>query len=319
MLDTRPHLDRLGFPPLTRRGASTLQVNLGYRCNLSCNHCHVNAGPKRTEQLGDAQVEQLLALIATGRFTTLDLTGGAPELHPRFGELVRAARAAGLRVIDRCNLAILDEPDQTGLAAFLAEQGVEVVASLPCYLAENVDAQRGKGVHSRSIAGLRTLNALGYGSGQGRVLNLVYNPGGAFLPPPQAQLEADYRQRLGEGYGIRFDHLLTLTNMPIARFGSQLLSHGEFERYMQTLQEGFQPANLDAVMCRDLVSVDWQGRLFDCDFNQMLDLPMRGEGGEPLTLNDLAERPLAGRTIAVRDHCYGCTAGQGSSCGGALV
>lgn len=318
MLATLPHLEAIPFPALTRSGISTLQVNLGYRCNLQCNHCHVNAGPKRTESLSEENIALIIELVAAGLFTTLDLTGGAPEMHPQFRQLVIAARERGIHVIDRCNLTILEEPEQQGLAEFLAAQGVEVVASLPCYLQENVDAQRGKGVFNGSIRGLQRLNALGYGREVNKPLNLVFNPQGANLPPPQQLLELNYKQRLKADHDIDFNRLLTITNMPIQRFGSTLLSRGEFAAYMQLLLESYQPQNLAGVMCRSLVSVDWQGWLYDCDFNQMLGLPMRSAQGEPLHLEQLPTLSLAGNPIEVRGHCYGCTAGQGSSCGGAL-
>lgn len=322
MLDTLPKLETIAFPPIRREGVDTLQVNLGYRCNQQCLHCHVNAGPKRKEQMAAETIDTIIGLLEGRRISTLDLTGGAPELHPDFRRLVAAARAEGVRVIDRCNLTILEEPGQEDLAEFLAAQGVEVVASMPCYLQENVDAQRGKGVFEASIRGLQRLNALGYGREPGKVLNLVYNPQGPVLPPPQAALEQDYKQRLSTQYRVDFNHLLTIANMPINRFGSTLLSRGQFNEYMQLLRDAHLDANLAAVMCRTLVSVDWQGRLYDCDFNQMLDLPMQtlpeDQGAGPLTVNDLASLILKGRPIVVRGHCYGCTAGQGSSCGGSL-
>jgi len=314
-----PLLQKTDFPPIRRRGVSTLQVNLGYVCNQTCQHCHVNAGPNRTESMdGDTVDAVLRALVAVGAHT-LDLTGGAPELNPHFRRLVSAARAAGVRVIDRCNLTILAEPGQEGLAEFPAERRVEVTASLPCYLEDNVDAQRGKGVYRASVHGLQRLNALGYGAGGGLVLNLVYNPLGPSLPPPQAALEDDYRRMLGERFGIRFDRLLTLANMPIQRFGSTLITKGTFGGYMALLRRAHRDENLDGVMCRDLISVDWQGWLYDCDFNQMLGLPLRAGGRARTHVADLAHAALAGAPIAVRDHCYGCTAGQGSSCGGALA
>jgi radical SAM/Cys-rich protein len=318
MLATLPHLEVIPFPALNRSGMTTLQVNLGYRCNLQCNHCHVNAGPRRTESMSGENIELIITLAQAGLFTTLDLTGGAPELHPQFRQLIEAVRERGVHVIDRCNLTILEEPGQQGLAEFLAEQGVEVVASLPCYLQENVDAQRGKGVFDSSIRGLQRLNELGYGRGSDKALNLVFNPQGAALPPSQQELELDYKQRLMCDHQIHFNRLLTITNMPIQRFGSALLSNGQFDSYMQRLRDSFQPQNLDAVMCRSLISVDWQGRLYDCDFNQMLGLPMLSKQAMPLHLSQLAEQRLTGRPIEVRGHCYGCTAGQGSSCGGAL-
>jgi len=319
VLATLPLLENSDFPVLRRRPLQTLQVNLGYRCNQQCLHCHVDAGPNRKEAMGRETVEQVLAVLRVGRVRTLDVTGGAPELNPHFRELVREARALGVRVIDRCNLTILEEPGQADLAAFLATQGVEIVASLPCYLEENVDRQRGSGVFERSIAALRRLNALGYGvEGSGLDLALVYNPQGPSLPPPQCALEADYKRHLAETYGIRFNRLLTLTNMPIKRFGSTLLSKGQFDDYMALLKGAHQDANLDQVMCRDLVSVDWLGYLYDCDFNQMLGIPMRRAGGRRMHLSDLLVEDVDGLPIAVADHCYGCTAGQGSSCGGAL-
>lgn len=315
-----PLLLKTDFPPIARRGLDTLQVNLGYVCNQTCQHCHVAAGPNRTESMDAATVEEVIAALGATRARVLDLTGGAPEMNPHFRRLVRAARDMGVRVIDRCNLTILFEPGHEDLAEFLAEQGVEVTASLPCYLEDNVDAQRGKGVYAASVRGLQRLNELGYASGDGRLLlNLVYNPQGASLPPPQEALEADYRRMLGERFGIRFDHLLTLANMPIQRFGSTLVSKGTFTSYMALLRAAHRDANLDSVMCRDLVSVDWQGWLYDCDFNQMLGLPMRAGGRARSHLRDLAATALAGMPIVVRDHCYGCTAGQGSSCGGALA
>ncbi len=315
MHDTLPLLLATDFPPLVRRRPTTLQVNLGYRCNQSCLHCHVNAGPNRTEALDDANVELIPRVLRARGLAVLDLTGGAPELHPRFRWLVETARAQGVRVVDRCNLSILSEPGQETLAEFLAVQQVEIVASLPCYLEENVDAQRGRGVFERSIAGLRQLNAFGYGRGDGLLLNLVYNPQGPGLPPAQDGLEAAYQRELAARYGIVFDRLYTLANMPILRFGSTLVSKGQFADYMALLKSSHTPANIDQVMCRDLVSVDWRGRLYDCDFNQMLGMAAAG----PARLADLLDSDPTGQPIRVADHCYGCTAGQGSSCGGALA
>ena len=318
---TLPLLKITDFPPLRRRRIETLQVNLGYTCNQSCTHCHVNAGPNRTEQMDRATIDLVLEVVADRRIGALDLTGGAPELNLHFRDLVRQARALGVHVIDRCNLTILQEPGQHDLAAFLAAQQVEVVASLPCYLEDNVDRQRGNGVFERSIRALQTLNALGYGRDPALPLSLVFNPQGAALPPPQQALEADYRRMLGERFGIVFTRLYALANMPIARFGSTLVSKGSFGDYMALLRSAHQPANLDQVMCRSLVSVDWQGNLFDCDFNQMLGLPLRedGRGHRRMHLRDLLTRDLDQHPILVADYCYGCTAGQGSSCGGALA
>jgi len=316
MRDTRPLLLQSDFPPVRRARLETLQVNLGYLCNQSCQHCHVNAGPQRTEQMDRDTVAAVLALLDRAGLGTLDLTGGAPELNPNFRDLVRAARARGVRVIDRCNLTVLLEPGQEDLAAFLADQRVDICASLPCYLEDNVDAQRGEGVYAASIRALRALNDLGYGDDL--VLDLVYNPVGAALPPPQQSLEAEYRRELGARFGIRFNRLLTLTNMPISRFGAVLLAQGQYVGYMQLLRDSFSTANLESVMCRRLLSVDWRGYLYDCDFNQMLDLPLTGRGGRRHISDLLAATDLAGNPVVTGEHCYGCTAGQGSSCGGAL-
>jgi radical SAM/Cys-rich protein len=322
MHDTLPLLATTDFPPLRRRRLDTLQVNLGYRCNQSCLHCHVAASPQRTEMMDAANAALVLDVLRARGIGTLDLTGGAPELSPHFRELVRGARRLGVRVIDRCNLTILSEPGQEDLAAFLAGQGVEVTASLPCYSPANVDRQRGDGVFERSIAGLRQLNALGYGQAEGAaaglVLNLVYNPQGASLPPAQGPLEADYKRELLAHFGIRFDHLFALANMPIQRFGSTLVSQGTFAAYMQLLRSARRDDNLATVMCRGMISVDWQGDLYDCDFNQMLGLRARVGGAARPHLRDLLAHDPEDEGIRVADHCYGCTAGQGSSCGGAL-
>lgn len=316
---TLPLLEDTDFPALRRAPLTTLQVNLGYRCNQACLHCHVNAGPTRKEQMQLETVEAVIDFLRASQLSILDITGGAPELNRHFRYLVEAARSMGIQVIDRCNLTILNEPGEETLAAFLAANGVEIVASMPCYLESNVDSQRGDGVYRSSIRALRELNSLGYGQpGSGLVLNLMYNPLGAVLPPAQEQLEADYRRELAEREGVVFNRLLVLANMPIQRFGSTLVSKGQFTGYMQLLKDAFQPQNLDTVMCRSLLSVDWQGFLYDCDFNQMLDLPLAlGERPRP-HLRDLHAEALRGNPIVVCDHCYGCTAGQGSSCGGAL-
>ncbi|MGZ5079988.1 MAG: arsenosugar biosynthesis radical SAM (seleno)protein ArsS [Usitatibacter sp.] len=317
---TLPLLVRTDFPPLNRRRLETLQVNLGYVCNQTCLHCHVNAGPTRTESMTLETLEQVLAYLRASRATTLDLTGGAPELNPHFRHAVREARALGARVIDRCNLTILFEPGQEDLAAFLAANRVDIVASLPCYTAELVDRQRGKGVYDLSIAAIRRLNALGYGrEGSGLAIDLVYNPQGPTLPPAQAKLEADYKRILGEQSGIEFNRLYTIANMPIQRFGSTLVSKGQFNDYMKLLRDAHRDENLDGVMCRSLVSIDWRGYLYDCDFNQMLGLPLAVAGRARPHVRDVLGRDLEGNPVVVRDHCYGCTAGQGSSCGGALA
>ena len=316
---TLPLLEFSDFPAIKRKVLETLQVNLGYKCNQTCVHCHVNAGPTRTEEMDRETMHIVLRFLEASSVGMLDITGGAPELNPNFRELVQGARVLGVHVIDRCNLTILEEPGEESLAEFLAANRVEITASLPCYTEELVDRQRGKGAYELSIRALRRLNALGYGmDGSGLDLNLVYNPQGPTLPPSQEKLQADYRSELGDRFGIRFNRLYTLTNMPIARFGSMLISKGQFNAYMRLLQESFREENLDAVMCRSLISVDWQGYVYDCDFNQMLGIPLRVAGKPRVKLSDLMERDLAGNPIMVKDHCFGCTAGQGSSCGGAL-
>jgi len=312
---------RLAASPLAdlRRGrVKTLQVNIGKRCNLACHHCHVESGPLRTERLSEAGCERVLELLSLNpEVEVLDLTGGAPELHEGFRDLVRGARALGRRVIDRCNLTVFFEPDQEDTPEFLAEYGVEVVASLPCYTPENVEDQRGRNVFDRSIKALQDLNALGYGQGDSeRILNLVYNPGGAFLPPKQDVLEAEFRERLGAEQGIVFDRLLTLTNMPIKRFAHSLEREGAYEEYMSLLVTHFNPQTLPDLMCRSLVSVDHRGQFYDCDFNQACEIPVRGSIRDIWQIDDLDG--LEGAPISVGTHCFGCTAGSGSSCGGAL-
>jgi radical SAM/Cys-rich protein len=318
-----PLIQKTDFPALHRNRLETLQVNLGYRCNQTCLHCHVNAGPTRKEMMDEETVSLVLQILADNNIRTLDLTGGAPELHPMFRDIVINATALDIRVINRCNLTILFEPDQGGLAEFLAQHKVEVVGSLPCYSAKNVDEQRGDGVFEKSIAGLQLLNSLGYGhEGSGLVLNLVYNPLGPSLPPAQAPLQAKYKEELFEHFGVVFNQLFTVTNMPIQRFGSTLVSKGQFDGYMRLLKENYASANLENVMCRTLVSVDWQGYLFDCDFNQQLGISLPAtntlKNSRP-HLKDFEQYANQGKPIRIADHCYGCTAGQGSSCGGALV
>jgi len=313
---TLPLLRHYGFPALRRRRLETLQVNLGYKCNQSCLHCHVNAGPTRTEMMPREIISDVITFAGVSAVKSVDITGGAPELHPQFRELVERVRGLGVQVIDRCNLTILEEPGQEDLAEFLQRQRVEIVASLPCYTEELVDRQRGKGVYEKSLRGLRRLNSLGYG--RELPLNLVYNPQGPSLPPAQDKLEADYKRRLGE-LGIVFNRLYVLANMPIQRFGSTLVSKAQFDDYVRLLREAHRDENLTSVMCRTLLSVDWQGYVYDCDFNQMLGLPLQTGSKRRLRLAELIGRNLAGNPIAVRDHCYGCTAGQGSSCGGALA
>lgn len=307
---------------LRREATTTLQINLGRRCNQACLHCHVEAGPNRTESMSDTTFDRVLMLLRRSLdIRTVDITGGAPELHPRFRELVREARALGREVIDRCNLTILEEPGMEDLADFLAHERVEIVASLPCYSESNVDKQRGRGVFDASIRGLLRLNGLGYGiAGSGLALSLVYNPGGAFLPPPQAVLEAKYRSELREKFGVAFTRLFTITNMPIRRFDHALRRDGDLDRYENLLLESYNPATVDGLMCRSLVSIAWDGLVHDCDFNQMLDIPCGAlEGTGKRTVFDLEDfGALEHARVATGSHCFACTAGAGSSCGGAL-
>jgi radical SAM/Cys-rich protein len=320
MHDTLPYLELTDFPAISRTSLEVLQVNLGYLCNLSCTHCHVNAGPKRTELMDKTTVELILDFIRRENIHTLDLTGGAPEMNPHFKYLVMQARAMAVTVIDRCNLVILQEPGYEDLAAFLADKQVEIVASLPCYLEDNVDRQRGKGTFSASIAALKKLNELGYGRADSLVqLNLVFNPQDNNLPPDQKALEVAYKQHLFEHYGITFNRLYAMVNLPIQRFGSMLISKGLFTEYLQLLKDNYRQENLPGVMCRNTISIDWQGFVYDCDFNQMLNLPIGANLGRRTHLSELQSESLTGSAIAVRQHCYGCTAGQGSSCGGALA
>ena len=318
MRDMLPLLETIAFPRVSRGGLDTLQINVGYRCNQSCFHCHVNAGPNRTEEMSAEVADVVLDFVARRRIGTLDITGGAPELNANFRRLVTGVRRHGVKVMDRCNLTILEQPGQEDLGKFLAANRVEVVASMPCYLQDNVERQRGKGVFDGSIRALRQLNALGFGRDPELTLNLVYNPQGPALPPPQAALEADYKRVLGDSYGIVFNKLFVLANMPIQRFGTMLINRGEFDGYLQLLQDAHLDANLDGVMCRNLISVDWRGFVYDCDFNQMLDLPMTRGARARVRLSDMLDEDVAGNPIRVAGHCYGCTAGQGSSCGGAL-
>lgn len=319
MHETLPLLKSSDFPAINRGVVHTLQANLGYLCNQRCLHCHVNAGPTRTELMDRATVQLVLEYLVAKNIKTLDLTGGAPEMNPHFRRLVREARALGVYVIDRCNLTILEEGGYEDLGEFLAGNGVEVVASLPCYLGDNVDAQRGEGVFNKSIAALKKLNALGYGEeGSDLMLTLVYNPQDASLPPSQNELEAMYKRELHSRYGISFSRLFTITNMPIKRFGSMLISKGIFDSYMHKIKVSYNEESLSSVMCKSLISIDWQGYVYDCDFNQMLGLPLLRLGEGRAHLKDLMQHDISGQAITVLDHCYGCTAGQGSSCSGAL-
>lgn len=303
---------------LTRSEVVTLQINVGKLCNQACHHCHVDAGPKRSEMMREEVAERVLELLAASpSIKTVDITGGAPELNPNFRRLVIASRESSRDVIDRCNLTVLLEPGMEDMAEFLAWNQVRIVASLPCYTEENVDAQRGRGVFAKSIRALRSLNALGYGKLDSALgLDLVYNPLGPNVPPDQGRLEADYKKQLRERFGIEFHHLFTLTNMPISRFGETLQRNGTYAAYMDLLSEKFNPSTVPEVMCRSLISVGWDGWLYDCDFNQMLEIGLRP--GRLTVWHVESFRQLAGQPISTGMHCFGCTAGSGSSCGGAL-
>ncbi len=326
MKDTYNLLIETDFPQIKRTQLETLQVNLGYLCNQQCLHCHVDASPRRKEIMTAETVADVLHFLKQKNIKTLDLTGGAPEMNPEFFSLVKQATDMGVHVIDRCNLTVLLEKGYERTAAFLAENKVEVIASMPCYLKENVDAQRGKGVFDHSVEGLKLLNQYGYGIDEKLQLNLVYNPQGINLPPSQNSLEPAYKKELKQRFDISFNNLYTITNMPIKRFGSTLLSKGLFDEYMQVLKSAYKKDNLPGVMCRTTLSVDWLGYVYDCDFNQMLGLPAGLVTGlssvshaTKTHINDLVQSDLTGSDIAIMDHCYGCTAGQGSSCGGALI
>ena len=322
-LDFDAELAARGLAALGRQSLTTLQINVGKLCNQACQHCHVEAGPKRTEVMNAAVADRILTLAAnTSSIGVVDITGGAPELNPHFRSLVRAFRARDIEVIDRCNLTVLLEPGMDDLAQFLASQRVHVIASLPCYSQDNVDQQRGRGVFDASITALKQLNALGYGqNGSGLILDLVYNPVGAFLPPPQTALEAEYKIRLRGDAGIEFNRLLTITNLPISRFAHFLERTGQHAEYMRLLASSFNPATVASVMCRTMVSVGYDGKLYDCDFNQMLDMPLSTVQPNPSVLSiwDVDSfSDVVGQAIATGPHCFGCTAGAGSSCGGAL-
>jgi len=319
MHDTLPSLEPSNFPAIQRKQLEIVQVNIGLRCNLACLHCHTNSNPYRKEEMDVKTIELLINYIDLHKIKILDITGGAPELHPEFRNLITRARNMGVHVIDRCNLTVLEEPEQENLDQFLAENKVEIIASLPCYTKDNVDAQRGNGVFDGSIRVLKKLNRLGYGQkNTSLILNLVYNPLGPSLPPDQYELEQIYKKELADHFNIQFNQLFTLCNMPIKRFGSTLISKGKFHDYINLLKDSHCSENLDNVMCRNMISIDWRGFVFDCDFNQMLGLNMQENRNNQIHLSDLLDRNIEGMPIAVRDHCYGCTAGQGSSCGGAL-
>ena len=306
---------------LKRRAVDVMQVNLGRYCNLACIHCHVEAGPTRNEMMSRQNIDAVLRFLASTEIPTLDITGGAPELHPDFDYLVESARKLGRHVMDRCNLTVIFEPAKDYLPEFFKRQNVELVCSLPCYSEENVDKQRGKGTFDLSIRALQIFNQIGYGQPDSDlVLNLVYNPVGPHLPPPQDKLEQDYKRILNDQFGIVFNHLYCLSNMPITRYETHLRLRGEYDRYMELLADNFNAGTLNQVMCRYLISVGWEGSIYDCDFNQMLGLSLRDAGGEALNIGSLTSLDqVLERSITIGDHCYACTAGSGSSCGGALV
>ena len=311
-------LDQAGLPPLHASGITILQINVGKLCNQTCRHCHVDAGPDRSETMSVETAEHCMAALAKTDIPTVDITGGAPELNPLFRWLVEQSRRLGRHVMDRCNLSVLLLPSQADLAEFLARHQVEIIASLPSYRASQTDAQRGEGIFEKSLEALRLLNRLGYGRpGSGLALNLVYNPVSAFLPPKQDAMEAQFKKELQTHYGIEFNRLYTITNMPISRFLEFLIESGNYEQYMTRLANAFNPSAAAGVMCRHTLSVGWDGRLYDCDFNQMLELPV--DHGAPSHIRDFNPAQLHHRQIVTRNHCYGCTAGSGSSCGGSVT
>jgi radical SAM/Cys-rich protein len=313
----RIHLSGKDF---NRRGIDVLQVNMGKYCNLACIHCHVESGPNRTELMSRETVDAVLRFLGRTNIPTVDITGGAPELNPNFDYLVESAVGLGRHVMDRCNLTVIFEPGKDYLPEFFERHRVELVCSLPCYSEENVDRQRGKGTFELSIRALQIFNEQGYGQSEsGLVLNLVYNPVAPHLPPPQDQLEQDYKRILKEKFGIIFDRLYCLSNMPITRYATHLKLRGEYEQYMELLESSFNASTLDQVMCRDLISIGWEGTIYDCDFNQMLDLPIRDAEGKAFNIATLSVDQVKHLPITVGNHCYACTAGSGSSCGGALL
>ncbi len=311
-----PLLQSRDFPYIERNDLTILQVNLGYKCNQRCLHCHVNAGPNRTEMMDKINVDRVIHFAKENNIKTVDLTGGAPEINKYFTYLIESCTRNGIHVIDRCNLTILNEKGMESLPIFLADNKVEIIASLPCYKEQNVNKQRGKGVFESSIAALKKLNALGYGSSNQLTVNLVYNPQGAELPPDQQKLEKEYKLFLNESFGIKFNNLYTITNMPINRFGSTLVSKNLFKDYMKLLKHSFSEKARENVMCKTMISVDPYGYVYDCDFNQMLNIPL---SNNRIHISEVNQHYLRKRQIATADHCFGCTAGSGSSCGGSLV
>jgi radical SAM/Cys-rich protein len=310
-----PLIKDTDFPQITRLSIRTLQVNLGYKCNQSCLHCHVNASPKRTEMMNKDTIDEVINFSYQNNVGTVDLTGGAPEMNQYFQYMIKKLREKNIHIIDRCNLTILEEKGMSNMVDFLAEQEVEIVASLPCYKDTNVDAQRGKGVFTKSIKALQRLNKKGYGLNKKLMLNLVYNPQGPTLPPKQSELELEYKSYLLENYNISFNNLFTITNMPINRFGSTLVSKKIFHKYMDLLKSTFSQIAKENVMCRNLLSIDYKGYVYDCDFNQMLSIDI---SNKKTHITDIKKDELVNKIIATGDHCYGCTAGSGSSCGGVI-
>jgi len=310
-----PLIKDTDFPQITRLSLKTLQVNLGYKCNQSCLHCHVNASPKRTEMMNKHTIDEVINFSYQNNVGTVDLTGGAPEMNQYFEYMIKKLREKNIHIIDRCNLTILQEKGMSKMIDFLAEHEVEIVASLPCYKDINVDAQRGKGVFTKSIKALQRLNKKGYGMNKKLMLNLVYNPQGAELPPKQTELELEYKSYLLENYNILFNNLFTITNMPINRFGSTLISKKMFHTYMDLLKSTFSQIAKENVMCRNLLSIDYEGYVYDCDFNQMLGVDI---SNKKTHITDIKKDELVNKIIATGDHCYGCTAGSGSSCGGVI-
>ncbi len=304
------------LPDLRRERLSDLQINLGYLCNQACEHCHVEAGPKRTELMDWNTMQKILDWAKQAGIKSVDLTGGAPEMNPHFREFILAFQEQGADIISRCNLTILMEPGYQDLAQWYADHKIRLVSSMPCYTRKNVEQQRGKGVFGKSIDALQQLNEVGYAHDPALPLDLVYNPGGAFLPPAQLILEQDFKTHLREDFGIEFSNLLTITNLPIKRFEHYLSRSGQLESYLSLLVENFNPCTVGNLMCRQLISVDWLGNVYDCDFNQMLEMPLAGRVQTKLWEVDVDS--LDGLPIAVNTHCYGCTAGAGSSCGGTL-
>ena len=311
-----PLIKNTNFPSIKRSWLKTIQVNLGYKCNQSCLHCHVNAGPKRREMMDKKTIDNVIDFAINNNIETVDLTGGAPEINKYFKYMVKELRQHDIHIIDRCNLTILNEDGMEDLPSFFVKHKIEIIASLPCYIKKNVDRQRGKGVFDESIKILRLLNDIGYGMKKDLILNLVYNPQGPVLPPSQIKLEKEYKSYLRESFDIEFNKLFTITNMPINRFGSTLVSQDKFNSYMKLLKSSFSEKAKENVMCKELISIDYNGNVFDCDFNQMLRMNL---SGKETHIANITKKYLHNREISTGDHCYGCTAGSGSSCGGTTI